>query len=243
MKREIRKWWSPNLEKDMEVAVYGHYGYALLMFPTAEANYMEYEQYGLIDSIMDYINSGTLKAFVVNNINSESWLNRHIHPAQMAARQQLYNQYITDEVIPFIKTNCNGEVPVVAAGASLGAFHAANTFFRRPELFAGLIALSGTYSLKEYTDGFFDDNVYYNSPAEFLSNLTDESILENMRNKNIIIASGKGEYEDSQAARDLSGILHCKNISHWLDIWGYDVEHDWPSWKKMLPYFLNNLNI
>jgi len=243
MKREIRKWWSPNLEKDMEVAVYGHYGYALLMFPTAEANYLEYEQYGLIDSIMDFINSGTLKAYVVNNINNESWLNRHINPVQMAVRQQLYNSYIADEVIPFIKTNCNGDVPVIVTGASLGAFHAANTFFRRPDLFSGLIALSGTYSLKEYTGGFCDDNVYFNSPAEFLPNLTDENVLEQMRNKNIVIAAGNGEYEDPQAAREFSDILHAKNIPHWLDIWGYDIEHDWPTWKKMLPYFLNNLNI
>jgi esterase/lipase superfamily enzyme len=243
MKKEIRKWWSPNLQKDMEIAVYGHYGYALLMFPTAESGFLEYEHSGLIDSITDYIRSGTLKAYVVNNNNSETWLNRHMSPADKAARHQLYNRYIVEEVIPFIKSNCNGEVPVIVTGASLGAFHAANIFFRHPDLFAGLIALSGTYSLTEYSSGYFDDDVYFNSPLEFLPGLTDENIIGQMRNKNIIIAAGRGEYEDPQAARDLSNILHSKNIPHWLDIWGYDVEHDWPSWKKMLPYFLDNLNI
>jgi esterase/lipase superfamily enzyme len=243
VKREIRKWFSPSLEKDMEVAVYGHYGYALLMFPTAEASYLEYEQYGLIDSITDYINNGTLKAYVVNNINSESWLNKNMTTVDKAARHQLYNRYIIEEVIPFIKTNCNGEVPIVVTGASLGAFHAANIFFRRPDLFAGLVALSGTYSLKEYSSGYFDDNVYFNSPVEFLPNLSDDGIIENMRNKSIIIAAGNGEYEDPQAAKELSDILHSKKVPHWLDIWGYDIEHDWPSWKKMLPYFLENISV
>jgi esterase/lipase superfamily enzyme len=243
LKRDIRKWWSPGLQKDMEIAVYGHYGYALLMFPTAEANYLEYEQFGLIDSITDLISNGTLKAYVVNNINSESWLNRNMNPAGKALRQQLYNRYIVDEVVPFIKTNCNGEVPIVVTGASLGAYNAANTFFRRPDLFAGLIALSGTYSLQEYSCGYFDDNIYFNSPVHFLPHLADENIIAQMKNKNIIIAAGRGDYENPDAAKELSDILHSKNIPHWLDIWGYDIEHDWPSWKKMLPYFLDNLNI
>jgi len=76
MRREIHKWWSPNLNKEMEIVVYGHYGYALLMFPTAAADYLEYERFELIDSIAPFINDGKLKAFSVNSINSESWLNK-----------------------------------------------------------------------------------------------------------------------------------------------------------------------
>src|SRR5690606_20936639 len=128
-------------------------------------------------------------------------------------------------------------------GASLGAFHAANTFFRNPEIFEGVIAMSGVYDLKAYANGYYDDNVYFNSPVDYLKNLTDENIINSLRNKNIIIASGQGAYEDPFASKALSDILHSKEIPHWLDLWGTDIDHDWPTWRKMLPYFLDNLNI
>ncbi|MFO7446182.1 MAG: alpha/beta hydrolase-fold protein [Ignavibacteriaceae bacterium] len=243
MQREIYKWLSPNLQKEMEIAVYGHYGYALLMFPTATSDYLEYERCDLIESIRNYISNGTLKAFSVNSVNNESWLNKNISPADKAVRHQQYNKYIIEEVIPFIYAICGGSVPVVLTGASLGAYHSANTFFRKPELFNGVIAMSGIYDLKVYTNGYCDDNIYYNSPVDYLPNLTDESILSDMRNKNIIISSGQGAYEDPQASTDLSDILHSKNIPHWLDLWGADMDHDWPTWRRMLPYFLESLNI
>ncbi len=243
MQREIHKWKSVNLHKEMEIAVYGHYGYALLMFPTAGADYLEYERFYLIDSIADYINSGALKVFSINSINNESWMNKSLLPAEKIRRQEEYNKYITEEVLPFITQHCRTEVPVVTAGASLGAFHAANTFFRRPDLFAGLIAMSGVYDLKHYTDGYFDDTCYFNSPVDYLPGIDDEDILSALRNKNIIIASGRGAYEDPDASKQLSDILHSKNIPHWFDLWGEDMTHDWPTWRKMLPYFLDNINV
>jgi esterase/lipase superfamily enzyme len=243
MKKEIHKWFSSNLQKELNIAVYGHYGYALLMFPIAGADFLEYERFNLIDSISGHINSGTLKAFSINSIDNESWLNKNLPPADKASRHQQYNNFVIEEIIPFIRENCKGEVPVITAGASLGAFHAANTFFRRPDLFLGLIAMSGIYDLKYYTDGYFDDMCYFNSPVDYLPGLTDKFILAQMKNKNIIIASGQGAYEDPDASKQLSDILHSKNIPHWLDLWGDDMTHDWSTWKKMLPYFLDNINV
>ncbi len=243
MQREIHKWNSRHLQKSMEVAVYGHYGYALLMFPTAGADYLEYERFYLIDSISDLINNGTLKVFSINSVNNETWMNRDLNPSEKSEMHEKYNRYVVEEVIPFINEHCHGEIPILTSGASLGAYHAANTFFRRPDLFAGLIAMSGVYDLKYYTDGYFDDTCYFNSPVDYLPGLTDESILSSLRNKNIIIASGQGAYEDPGASQSLSAILHSKNIPHWFDLWGEDMTHDWPTWRKMLPYFLDNLNI
>lgn len=242
MRREIHKWWSPNLNKEMEIVVYGHYGYALLMFPTAAADYLEYERFQLIDSIAPFINDGKLKAFSVNSINSESWLNSNMHPSHKAIRHQQYNQYITEEVTPFIRQLGSSSVPIVTTGASLGALHAANIFLRNPYVFAGTIAMSGNYDLKSYTDGYYDDNCYFNSPVDYLPHWNDENILNMLRHKSIIIASGQGSYEDPDASRKLSDILNAKGIQHWLDLWGHDMPHDWPTWRDMLPYFLGSIN-
>ncbi|MGH1363496.1 MAG: esterase family protein [Calditrichia bacterium] len=242
MHREIHKWWSPNLHKDMEIVVYGHYGNALLMFPTAAADFLEYERFQLIDAIGHFIDSGKMKAFSINSINNESWLNNNMHPYDKAVRHQQYNNYITQEVVPFIHTHCQSEVPIVTTGASLGALHCANNFFRRPDLFAGTIAMSGSYDLKSYSKGYFDENVYFNSPVDYLSNWNDEHMLNQMRNnKRIIIATGQGNYEAPERSVQLSEVLHGKGIPHWLDLWGHDMGHDWPTWRSMLPYFLEKI--
>ncbi len=244
MHREIHSWYSPNLYKNMEIAVYGHYGFALLMFPTAGADFLEYERFQMIDAIAPFINEGKCKVFSINSINNESWLNKQMYPPHKSIRHGQYNQYVVEEVVNFIFNHCHGQVPIITTGASLGAYHAANMFFRRPDLFRGTIAMSGVYDLKRYTDGYYDQHVYFNSPVDYLPNLTDENLLNRIRNNlGIVIASGQGEYEDPGASIHWSNILNSKGIKHWLDLWGHDMRHDWPTWREMLPYFLSNWKI
>jgi esterase/lipase superfamily enzyme len=226
----------------MEVAVYGHYGFSLLMFPTASADFLEYERFQLIDSIAWFINEGKVKVYSINSINNESWLNKNMHPAHRAIRHQQFNEYVNEEVVPFIKHTSSTNNPIVNTGASLGAFHSLNTFLRRPDLFSGVIAMSGTYDLKYYANGYYDNNCYFNSPIDYLPTWNDEHILNQLRHRSIIIASGQGPYEDPSASQRISDILNSKGIQHWLDLWGYDMRHDWPTWRQMLPYFLSKLN-
>jgi len=242
MHREIHKWWSPNLNREMEIAVYGKGGKsALLMFPTAAADYLEYERFHLIESISPYIENEKIRAFSINSINSESWLNDEMHPEYKSVRHTQFNDYVVKEVVPFIYSLCGEDFPIITTGASFGALHAANTFFRNPNLFHGTIAMSGSYDLKDYAKGYFDENVYFNSPVDYLSNLQDNNILDAIKSrKHIYITAGQGSYENPEASKNLSDVLNIKGIEHELDLWGYDIPHDWPSWRKMLPYFVDS---
>jgi esterase/lipase superfamily enzyme len=225
----------------MEIAVYGHYGFALLMLPTAAADYLEYERFQLIDALQPIIEAGKIKVFSINSINSEAWLNNQMQPRHKAIRHQQFNSYVADEVVPFIQQNTSKQTPIITTGASLGALHAANMFFRRPDLFAGTIAMSGVYDLTAYTKGYFDEDVYFNSPMHYLPNLEDENILNRLRaSGHIHLLSGSGNYEDPEASRQLGGILQAKGIRHEVDIWGPDMRHDWPTWRAMLPYYINS---
>jgi esterase/lipase superfamily enzyme len=239
MHRELNTWYSPSLNKDMPIATYGHYGFALLLIPTAAADYLEYERFQMFDHLAPIIDSGKVKVFSVNSINTESWLNHEMEPAHKAIRHNQFNQYIFNEVVPFIRNRTSNETPIITCGASFGALHAMNLFLHRPDLFAGTIAMSGVYDLTEYTRGFFDEQVYYNSPIHYIPNLTDHDTLEQIRRGKIIIATGSGDYEDPEANRRFSGVLSSKSIPHELDVWGTDITHDWPTWRKMLPYFLD----
>ena len=102
--------------------------------------------------------------------------------------------------------------------------------------------MSGSYDLKTYSKGYYDENVYFNSPIDYLPHWDDHFMLEKMRKGKIIIASGQGDYEDPNASRKLSDILHSKGVNHWLDLWGHDIKHEWSTWLRMLPYFLSKFN-
>ena len=239
MERHTTQWYSERLHKNMEIATYGHWGFALLLLPTAAADYLEYERFQLIDSISKYINEGKVKVFSINSINNESWLNNQMHPRHKAIRHQQFNEYVMQEVVPFIRTHCEPNVPIVTAGASFGALHAVNLCLRRPDVFAGCIGMSGCYELSDYTKGYHDEDVYFNSPMQYIPNLTDPYLLAHLRNlKHIHLVSGAGNYEAPEASRQFSGVLSHQGITHELDIWGHDVPHDWPTWRKMLPYYL-----
>lgn len=238
MVKEIHHWYSPALDKEMPIAVYGHYGDALLMIPTAAADYLEYERFQLIEALRPLIDAGKIKIFSVNSINTESWMNKPMEGAHKAIRQNQFNEYIFNEVVPFIKTFTSNETPIISCGASFGAFHSMNLFLKRPNLFSGVIAMSGVYDLMEYTNGYYDEQVYFNSPSHYIPNLTDSTILEKIRKGRIVIATGSGNHEDPNANRRFSDVLNSKSIPHRLEIWAADVHHDWPTWRKMLPYFL-----
>lgn len=240
MFRHIDGWHSPHLDKHMEIVTYGEYGFPLLMFPTAAADYLEYERFHVITVLEEFINAGKVKVFSINSINREAWLNRHIHAKHKAERQQQYNDYITEEVVPYIWESCKSKLGIITAGASLGAFHCANQLFRHPDLFDGMIAMSGSFDIRGYYEGdYYDNNVYFNNPVDYLPNLDDETYLPLLKTKkHIHIVTGQGAYENPYASRRLSDILHAKGIPHELDLWGYDMPHDWPTWRMMMRYYL-----
>lgn len=239
MERKLDAWYSPSLNKNMEIAMYGHYGFALLLIPTAAADYLEYERFLLLDVIQPYIDAGKVKVFSINSINSESWLNSKMHPRHKSMRHQQFNDYIYREVVPYIRHNTSQETGIITCGASLGALHAANLYFRRPDLIAGTIAMSGVYDLTTYTDGYFDEDVYFNSPMHYLERLHDDHFLPMLQRSNHVhILTGSGDYESPSASRNFSALLDHKGIPHELDVWGHDMRHDWPTWRAMLPHYL-----
>ena len=239
MEKFTTSWYSHRLEKEMPVAVYGSYGFALLLVPTAAADYLEYERFQLIDSLAHLIDSGKVKVFSINSINNESWLNDHMDPRHKMVRHKQFNDYVYEEVIPFIKTSTSPDTPIIICGASFGALHSMNLFLKRPDLLHGVIAMSGVYDLTEYTKGYYDEDVYFNSPQHYMPNLTDHSLLERIRrSQHIHIFTGRGAYEDPGASGRFAKILYDKGINYELDVWGQEWPHDWNTWRAVLPHYL-----
>ncbi len=225
----------------MPIVSYGHFGFALLLIPTAAADFQEYERFQLIDQLAPFINSGKMKVFSINSINTESWMNNEMQPEHKAIRQNQFNEYVFNEVIPFIRNSTSEGTFVYTCGASFGALHSMNLFLKRPDIINGVISMSGVYDLSEYTKGYWDEQVYFNSPYHYVPNLNDGWYLDKIRaSQHIHIYTGSGDYEDPEANRRFSQVLWNKGIWHDLGIWGHDVKHDWTTWRKMLPHIIGS---
>src|SRR4029079_6125099 len=106
MERRITSWFSKKLSSEMPLVAYGHAGQPLLMFPTAAADYLEYERFHLVDAIKNLIEAGRRDAYSINSGNRYSLLNEQMPPNLKAELLTRFDRYITDEVLPLIRKDC-----------------------------------------------------------------------------------------------------------------------------------------
>lgn len=231
VQRDYIKEYSPSLGRDMELLHFGHAGRTLLVFPTSQGRFYQWEDFGLVGGISDFIESGAVQLVCVDSVDSESWYARDKPPADRLRRHLQYETYILNEILPRLAG------PPLAAGASFGALHAALLAARHPSSVGGFIALSGAFDTSRWLDGYHDDNAYFTNLFEFLPGLTDEAYLGPLRAEHPkVIATGEHDpnVEDS---RKLAGLLRAKGVDVGLDIWpGW--AHDWPYWKDMMRRYL-----
>jgi esterase/lipase superfamily enzyme len=229
----------------MELKVYGWFGKPILVFPAQGGRFYEFEDFGMVGAAEPFIEAGKVKLFTVDSLDNQSWANWGAHPADRARRHEAYDAYITAEVVPFMRQHSAGtEQKFATTGCSMGAYHAANFFFRHPDLFDSAIAISGLFQLSMFIGDYVDELVYLNSPLHYLPDLTDPWYLDQYRRSQIVVGVGQGAWEEPMLydTRRLKEILEAKEIPARIDFWGHDVDHDWPWWRKMLPYFLSSLD-
>jgi esterase/lipase superfamily enzyme len=243
MQVEYYKTWSHHLQQEMEFKSYGHAGKPVLVFPAQGGRFFEFEDFGMIQAVEPLIDAGYYRFFTADSIDNQSWANFSVHPADRARRHEDYDRYIIHELVPHIHALTHWPGPLLATGVSMGGYHSANFFFRHPNIFDALISLSGLFQLSLFVGDYHDMNVYFNSPLEYLPNLNDPWYLDLYRRAQIVICAGQGAWEDAMLSDigRLRSILAEKQIPAWIDLWGHDVNHDWPWWRRQLPYFLSAL--
>lgn len=214
--------------------VFGYGGRPVILFPTSQGKYYEAKDHGLVDSVSWFIENGDIKLYCPSGIDHLSWYNKGIPAADRAKNQQLYDDFIYNEILgqAFEQT---GRRKAVMAGCSFGAYHAANFSFRHPEKVNCMIAMSGIFDIRDYTDGYYDDQIYFNNPVDFLP-ADNRAALWDL---GIILGTTEQDICLEQNQR-LSAILEKKAMAHWLDIRGHQP-HDWPVWQEMFPHYISIL--
>jgi len=231
MNREYRKNYSHELGRDMEALVFGHAGQPLLVFPTSMGRFFEYEDRGMIQALAGKIDAGQLQVFCVDSVDGESWYNKGAHPGARVWRHVQYERYVLQEFVPFLKWK-NWSPQIAVTGCSFGGYHALNFAMRHPDLVGCMVSMGGAFDIKQFLDGYYDDNCYFNNPPDYLLNMSDEWFLSWYRQMRIVLATGEWDMCMDQNVK-MAHILGTKGIAHWLDVWGDHTGHDWPWWQRM----------
>lgn len=241
MKRELVSRYSENLDRYMDLVVYGEGGYPVIVFPTQDSPCTNWEDFGMIDTLDDYIGSGMLQLFCVSNVDKDSWSAADRDKAERADLVEAYYRYVADELCPLVHELSGRADRPLLAGCSMGATHAVVFALRRPDLFQGCIALSGVYDAKFFFDGWMNETLYASSPVDFLPNMaSDHPYIDIYNKRQLVLCVGRGAWEDDgvRTQHVLDDSFRRLGISAWCDFWGTDVNHDWPWWKKQIRYFL-----
>ncbi|MCL2449159.1 MAG: alpha/beta hydrolase-fold protein [Polyangiaceae bacterium] len=242
MNREYLRWYSPALQRDMELLVFGHGGSRVVVFPTRCGRFHEYEDFGLVRTIADRIEQGWLQLFCVDSVDAESFYCRGRAPRDRIVRHMAYERYILDEVIPFSESKSPGSF-LMTHGASLGAFQAVNIALRHPTVIRKVVAFSGRYDLTvgvedfaDMFDGYFDEDIYYHSPNRFVPNIHDPALLQALRRLEVVLTVG-AEDPFLSSNRELAAHLSAQSIPHALHVWDGRA-HSKRHWTKMCQLYL-----
>jgi esterase/lipase superfamily enzyme len=232
MNREYHKWFSPRLNRDMELLLFGHAGQPILVFPTSMGTFFEYEDRGMVEQLRGEIESGRLMLFCVDSVDKESFYCKWAHPHGRIRRHDQYDSYLTQEVMPFIKLR-SGRESTAVTGASFGGYHCTNFALRHPDCVSHCVSMSGAYDIHQFLDGYYDDLCYFHCPVDFLPNQGDSWFLDRYRHIQWVFAAGEHDI-CLDANRQIAGIFQSKGLPHWFDFWGLGAHHDWPLWRLMV---------
>jgi esterase/lipase superfamily enzyme len=221
---------------------YGHVGRPVLAFPSEQGLCNQYEDFGMVGAVSELLESGRVKLYCVDSFDSASWHANDLPLEERARRHGTYEGWIVNEVVPWIRDDCGGAGEVLATGPSFGAYHAANFALKRADLFPIAICQSGVYDVSGIGWGERGDAVYFNNPADYVSHLNGDHLDWLRQRVSLLLVCGQGQWEDTTGAlestRQFADLLGAKGLRVELDLWGYDVPHDWPSWRAQLAHHL-----
>ncbi|MEM7247844.1 MAG: alpha/beta hydrolase-fold protein [Acidobacteriota bacterium] len=248
--KKSRRWYSHRVEQEVLMCRWGHFGRPVLLFPTAGGDAEEIERMLMIRVLAPLLEAGKIKVYSIDSLPTRVWNDGESSGRHATWLLNAYHQLIFEEAVPAIRQDCEDDsIEVVSAGASIGAFNALAVACRRPDLFRRAICLSGTYDVDRFIRGRDDEGVppgdhdyHVSSPLRFLPSLGEGKQIQLLRERLIIFAHGGGRWETPEQDWRMASVLGAQGVPNRVDPWGSDYDHDWPSWRAMMPKYLGEVD-
>jgi esterase/lipase superfamily enzyme len=226
------------------VLAYGHYGRPVVAFPSENGEPWDWEERGMVDALSELLDAGRMKLYCVPSFDRESWTRGDLQLEERAQRHGHYEWWVLSRLVPFVQADSHTH-ELIGTGASFGAYHAVNFCLKRADLFPLAIGMSGVYDVSVQGGGGRGEAVYFNNPMDYAANLHGDHLDWLRGHASVLLVCGQGQWEDTTGAlestRRFAGLLAEKGIRCELDLWGHDVPHDWPSWRRQIAHHLARL--
>ncbi|MBD2722750.1 alpha/beta fold hydrolase [Hymenobacter armeniacus] len=234
MQEQHRRFYSHHLGQDIDMLVFGTWGYPVVIFPTSGGHTNEARDFKLIEEARPLVEAGRVKLFCIDSIDAHSWYAKHLEPRIRVQNHVFYDQFLSEELVPMLQRECHVD-KIGVAGCSFGGFHALNFAFRHPHQVAHLFTMGAAFDIRQFVDGYHDDNVYYNNPPEYIPGAQSE----HFQWMNIILGTAEHDF-CKESNFQMARLLSDKGIHYTLDVKPFG-NHDWPVWREMFPQYLNTI--
>jgi esterase/lipase superfamily enzyme len=223
------------------ILAYGHYGRPVVAFPSENGEAADWEERGMVEALARLLDAGRLKLYCIPSFDRESWTRGDLSLEARAERHGHYGRWVLTRLVPFVQTDSHTH-ELIATGTSFGAYHAANFCLKRADLFPLALCLSGVYDVSVQGGGERGDAVYFNNPMDYVGHLDGDHLDWLRAQASLLLVCGQGQWEDTTGAlestRRFGSLLAAKGIRHEVDLWGHDVPHDWPAWRRQITHHL-----
>lgn len=240
--KAVERWFSDRLQDEITLIRWGTFGRPVLILPSAGGDAEEIERNGLVDACGQLLAEGRIKLYSVDSVAGQAMMTKKGSPEHRLWLLNQFHECIRREVVPAIHADLGGQdMDVIAGGASIGAFNAVAVLCRYPEVFSAAIGMSGSYRVERFYDEAWSQDLYFSAPLQFLPSL-DGAQLEQLRQRFVILASGEGRWENVGETWKMASALGAKGIPNRVDNWGTEWDHEWTTWRAMLPQYLAELS-
>jgi esterase/lipase superfamily enzyme len=234
-------WYSERMKREATMVRWGVTGQPVLIFPTAGGDCEEIERFHLSRVLDPLISAGRIKVYSCDSVAGEAMMKQEGTPAHRMWLLNQFHQYIRHEVVPAIRTDCKSDdIPIWTTGASIGAFHSVAVTCRWPNVFHRALGMSGTWNIVRFfqSDNKYTDDYFVSSPLQFVPTLSGMH-LDELRKRFILMATGEGRAENINESWTMARTLGGQGVPNRVDSWGPEWHHDWPTWRNMLPKYLD----
>lgn len=238
MHYDYYEWHSTAVKLDLGVLRIGHWGPALIYFPTCGGDHREFEGLGMHEDARRWIEGGKVQVFCLDGIDLSSWCNEELHPADRVQRASAFEHYLLDELVPLVRHVTQNPF-LGAMGAGFGGYNVTNMWLKHPDVFDLAVSLSGKFDIREHLDGHYCEHCYFNNPVDYLPKLSDPWYLRSYEERSFYWMLC-GRHDDARRANDeFHALLRSKGIRHRYDLWDDEKESRPFSWTKQLPIVLS----
>lgn len=239
--KATERWFSDRLQSDIGLARWGAFGTPVMLFPTAGGDAEEAEREGLVDACAPLLDAGRIKIYSCDSVAGRAMLDRVGSPEHRLWLLNRFHDCVRHEVLPAVWNDSGGpQRPVIASGASIGAFNALAMMCRHPDVFSAAVCMSGSFDLQRFYDDAFTEDLYFSSPLHFLPGL-EGAHLDLLRRRFALLTAGEGAWENMGETWRIADVLGSRGIPNRVDPWGPEWPHEWPTWRRMLPQYLDEL--